>query len=187
MKYAATIWVEGGSLPEIDVLRRLWDSQHDLTAAHITVVYPQAVVGTRDAILEVAAHAARATRPFAVRLDRWIGLTGLRRLHPVGTDYLISAFPGFSNAIVLLSSAGASEVLALRQELDDAFCQPHEVLDHPPFVTIGQGLDDQQAAAAATALGRYRPNLVFEARAFDILEEDDTGTFRSLRTLMLEG
>lgn len=187
MRYAAAIWVEGSSLPEIDLLRRLWDGQHEVVAAHVTIVYPQTPVGTEEVILEVAARAARATRPFPVRLDRWVDLGDLRRLHPRGTRYLTEAFPAFPNAIVLLPSTGASEVLALRRNLDEAFGQPPEILDHPPFLTIGQGLDDQQAAAAATALARYRPDLALDVRAFDILRYDDEGAFRSLRTLVLGG
>jgi hypothetical protein len=187
MRYAAAIWLEGAALPEVDRMRQLWDSQHDAVAAHITVVYPQAPVGSEEALLEVASQAARGTRPFPVRLDRWADLEGLRRLHPLGTRYLTGAFPDFPNAIVLLLSTGASEVLALRRSLDAAFRQPHEVLDHPPFLTIGQGLDDNQTAAVATALVGYRPDLAAEVRAFDVLREDEDGTFRSLRTLALEG
>jgi hypothetical protein len=187
MLYAAAIWVEGSFLLEIDVLRRLWDAQHDAVAAHITIVYPQTPVGTEEEILDCAARAARAMRPFRVRLDQWTDLDGLRRLHPLGTRYLTDAFPGFPSAIVLLPSTGASEVLALRRNLDDAFGQPREVLDHPPFLTIGQGLDDRQAAAAATALARYRPDLKAEVSTFDVLKYDEGGAHHSLRTLALGG
>ncbi len=179
MRYGATIWVEGPARADIEVFRIKWDSAQATAGPHMTVVYPQAVADATS-IQDRAAAMLRDRSPFEVTLERATDYKGLGDLDPEGTAWLRSAFPEFRNPIVLLPSAGGSGVLELRRLLDPLFGQPSEALNHPPFVTIGQGLDEADAAEVIRSLADYWPDLRFEVPAVDILEVDDDGGWRSL-------
>lgn len=178
-RYGATIWVEGPSRAEVDRLRERWDGQVDIVAAHMTVVYPQ-TVGEDASIVDRCQNAVASSGRLTVRLDRWAGMRELEAIHPTGTRYLAETFPAFPEAIVLLPDAGGARVLDLRRRLDEVFGQPPVLLNHPPFVTIGQGLDEQRAAEAAAELASWRPDLAFEVAVVDIVREDGDGVFRSV-------
>jgi hypothetical protein len=179
MKYGATIWVEGPARAGIQALRIKWDSAQATAGPHMTVVYPQAVAHATS-IQARAAALLRDRSPFEVTLERATDYTGLDDLDRDGTAWLRRAFPEFRNPIVLLPSAGGVDVLGLRRLLDPLFGQAPEALGHPPFVTIGQGLDEADAEEVMRSLADYRPNFSFEVRAVDVLEVDDAGGWRSL-------
>lgn len=184
--YAATIWVDGPARPTIDGFRRRWDSQVDVVGAHMTVVYPQPIADDRS-VLDRVRRAVASVGSFTVRLDRWVRLGDLDAIHPAGTRHLVSAFPGFPDAIVLLPDATGDAVLDLRRRLDAVFGQPGALLDHPPFVTIAQGMDEPAASLALDELASYRPDLRFEVGAVDVLRADGAGAFRSLGLAGLRG
>jgi hypothetical protein len=177
-RYGATIWVEGPARLEVDRLRQRWDGQFHAVAAHMTVVYPQ-TVDDDASIVDGCRDAVASAGRFTVRVDRWAGVRDLEAIHPTGTRYLAEAFPAFPEAIVLLPDDSGAAVLDLRRRLDAAFDQHPVLLDHPPFVTIGQGLDQRRVAEAATELTSWRPDLSFDVATVDILREDD-GVFRSV-------
>jgi hypothetical protein len=185
--HAATIWVEGPARSEIERLRQRWDSQHAAVAAHMTVVYPQPARVEEASILARAREALRGAQPFTIRLIRWAGLGDLEAIHTTGTAVLLAAFPNFQNPIVLLPDASGLAVLELRRRLNAVFDQPVALLDHPPFVTIGQGLNEREAAEAAAALSTYQPGLSFEVHAVDLLRLDPSGASSSLGRVDLAG
>lgn len=185
VRYAASIWVEGPATSEIERLRRPWDSQQKAVAAHMTVVYPQLASVEEPSLLDGARNALEGAPRFSVSLDHWADLAALEALHPAGTRVLTAAFPDFRNPIVLLPDASGATVLDLRRRLGAVFDQPPELLDHPPFVTIGQGLDDRRAAEASAELATYLPSLAFDVRAVDILRIDASGAAHSLGLVAL--
>ncbi len=187
MRYAVAIWVEGAALPEVDLLRRLWDNQHDSVAAHITVVYPRQPYARRE--LSSTARNERHERP----PPSWCASTGGQTSRVFGSSIV-------SERTIWRTRTRASPMrlssCPQRGRRKSSRCDGGSTTrssSHPrsstipPFLTIGQGLDDEESSAAETSLARYRPDLAVEVRAFDLLREDDAGTFSTLRTLALEG
>jgi 2'-5' RNA ligase len=166
-------------------LRQHYDAHYRAVVPHLTVAFPEHYAGALDTVRAQVAGLVRGVPAFTVVFDRWASMIELLAQHRVGTEFLIDRYPNAVNLIVLLAGQGAAEILALRRALSPAIPQPPELLDYPPYGTIGQSLSDAEFASARQGLRGFQPRLEFHVRSVDFYAEQPDGSWPVLASLPL--
>lgn len=165
--------------------RRLYDAHYEVVVPHLTVAFPEHFSGSISAIQEEVAAIAQTTPAFTATFDRWASANDLLAQYRAGTEFLIERYSNAVNLIVLLVGPGADEILGLRRALHRVIPQPPQLMDYPPYGTIGQSLSDEAFAEAITALRDFRPNYSFAVSHLDFYAEQPDGTWPILGSYAL--
>jgi hypothetical protein len=166
----------------LDALRRRWDPHVDLVPPHITIAFP--AVPVADAAARFDALAADLA-PFTVRLSAPRGPGDFTGPLAPALDFLVRRYPNARGWVVAVAEAGAEAMLALRRGASVAIPQPPELLDFPPYLTLGQTLDEVAgplAAARATFAG-----LSWRVTEILLAQEDAAGRWSTAHRSPLRG
>ncbi len=143
LERALVMFPQGQAIAAVERLRRQYDPQHDLIAAHVTLVFPFRTTISTQTLREHVTDAAAGAHPIAVRLELPTAWDG---------DYL-----------TLDVHTGARELVTLHHRLYRgvlaAFLSPDHV--YRPHVTIGcSASPDVQHQALAAVRAQLRPTNV---------------------------
>ena len=159
--------------------RARYDAMYELVGAHITIAFPDQIELDFEEARVRLTDIASQTKPFTVILDRWVGINDLLYFNPKPTRFLIERYPNAVNALFLVASAGANEMVELRYAFDAVIPQPSLLLDYPPFMCFGQTLSDEEYVKASTALADFKPDFRFQISEFQFLREGADGVWNT--------
>lgn len=185
MRCSMALTPDAATSAALNEIRARYDAHYGAVVPHVTVAFPDECAGDLTAVQAMAASIVQGVPAFTATFDRWVSVTELLAEHRAGTEFLLARYSNAANLLVLLASQGAAEMLQLRAALSQAIPQPPELLDYPPYTTIGQSLSEQDFIAAKAALKDYRPNYSFVVKHIDFYAEQADGSWPILASLPL--